>query len=287
MRSVGQVATVVGVFALLACLPLHASGSPCTISGPGYSPCVGLVTFSSYVVEGAFKPFQAVYGAGVQPNVTITFTSPYARSITVWTNDPDYTNNRANYYFYPGAGPITVLAQGDGQPGVFSVSGRNIKNGYFTKVILQSDPSDYVNWRVEYQSQSQFGTNSWCRITAPQMTCGGVTVAVSPWYQGSNFDPFQSVSGTGYQVPIDVTFATPQLTVAATAVDPDYAGNRMEAYAADDTLLGSVSFVGDNLPGVTTTDTQSITSIYGIKRIRLIPDPLDYVNFQGITVTPF
>lgn len=271
------------VFAFLAGLPLHAA---CTLFGPGFSPCAGNVTFSSYVVGTAFKGFQGTPGTGVQPNITINFSWPYPRWIIAWANDPDYTANRVHIYTYPAGAPITLQFQGDGQPDAFSVSAQGLRNGSYYRVILQSDPSDYVNWRVEYQSQSQFGTNSWCRITGPQTNCGGTTATVSPWYQEGTFDPFQSVSGTGYQEPIDVNFQVPQRTVSVTAVDPDFAGNQMEAYAADGTLLGSVSFTGDNIPGFTTTNTQSITSATGISRIRLIPDPLDYVTFQGITVTP-
>lgn len=96
----------------------------------------------------------------------------------------------------------------------------------------------------------------------------------------------QAIAGTGAQPPIQVNFGSALATVDVTAVDPDFGTNRMEAYAADGTLLGTTYFVGDNNPGVTTTSTRSITDARGIRRIVLISDPADYVAFQGLTAYP-
>lgn len=283
-RFAPSLAAVVLVFAVAA--TAGAAGSPCTIGGPGWSWCAGYVTFSSYALSVPFKPFQASAGSGSQADITVNF-SPYARQVFVWINDPDYSGNRARFWQI-GCCWFNAYFPGDGLPGYFTVDfaglGPGTKAG-FSQLRLESASNDYVNWRVEYRKE---GTESyWCRVTAQSSWCQGVTTTVSPFYQGSSFDPFQAVAGTGVQPPIDVTFGWAVNSVAVTAVDPDYFGTRMEAYSASDVLVGTVYFDGDNLPGYTTTSTKSITAAAGIKRIRLISASGDYVAFQGITATPF
>lgn len=116
---------------------------------------------------------------------------------------------------------------------------------------------------------------------------GGYSATVSPSDQGSGSGPFQVVdNGTGPQAPITVTFGVPLLTVAVTAIDPDFAGTRMEAYATDGTGLSAVYFDSDNRPGWTNASTKSITDSRGIGRIVLIPAENDYVAFQDLTAWP-
>lgn len=276
-----------GVFMLLAfSVPTlsHAQlqpGSPCLISGPGYSVCAGYVSFSSYFTNGPFKPFQANSGTGAQPNINVSFSKP-VYGYRVFINDPDYTNSVRQQDC-----PAPVLyfnLPGDNNPGVFSDYVMTWTSTNLCLLTLTSNSSDYVNWRVEYQAR-EYGP--WCKVTSQNTTCDGVTVSVSPWWQGSNFDPFQAVDNySGPQEPIEITFEQPLYSVEVMAVDPDYGGNRMEAYGADGSLLNTVYFDGDNNPGWTTTNKKSITDARGITRIRLVNAPSDYVAFQGLTVTP-
>jgi hypothetical protein len=287
-RSAAILTAILTLALTLGMAPNHASaaGWPCLITGPGYSNCAGYVSFSSYYLSDPFRPFQGTPGTGLQPDITVTFSYPYAHAIRVWTNDPDYQGNQASAFLYGCCWLGITTITGDGTPGVFSVGGGGgIKGGPFTAVKLHSDANDYVNWRVEYQ-QVNDPTGQWCRITAQSYSCGGITATTSPYYAGSGFDPFQQSPGTGAQAPIDITFGLPLLTVGATAVDPDYGGTRMDAYAADGTFLGTTYFNGDNRPGWTNTDTQSFSDSRGISRIVLTTATNDYVAFQGLTGTP-
>jgi hypothetical protein len=267
--------------------PARAQGSPCLIN-PGSTYCAGYVTFSSYYLSVPFKPFQSDFGTSVQRNITVNF-SPWAKAIRVWANDPDATAKLDVYIYgfgYVGAFSIT----GDGQPGVFSVNGLGLGPGDWeiTRIVLRPDPSDYVNWRVEFQKNSTSNPNSWCKITSSSYSCDGATATTSPFYQGTVFDAFQAVNnGTGEQAPIEITFGFPLYSVSATAVDPDYGGSRIEAYGSDGSLLGTTYFDGDNRPGFTTTSTKSVTDSRGIAKVILVPAAGDYVVFQGVTGTPF
>jgi hypothetical protein len=258
---------------------------PCLVTGPGPSSCAGYVTFSSYYLSTLFRPFQGAPGTGVQPDVQVIF-SGLVRNLRAWANDPDTAGNKAWAHLYGCCWLQLTSINGDGTPGVFSVGGGGgIANGPFDRVLLQTDPSDYVNWRVEYQTNvNQSGP--WCMVNAATVNCQGVTATVSPFAQGSGFDPFQATNnGTGPQAPIDVTFQYPLAEVAVTALDPDLGGNRMEAYAADGTLLATAYFDGDNRIGFSNVSTKSI-AFANIKRIRLIAADNDYTVFQGITAWP-
>jgi len=125
-------------------------------------------------------------------------------------------------------------------------------------------------------------------VTSQTTHCGGVTATVSQFYQGTGFDVFQgSNNGTGVQAPIEVTFGFPLYRVWVTAVDPDFGGTRMEAYADDGTLLDTVFFDGDNSPGFTSTSTKSLASSTGIRSVKLIAASNDYVTWQGLTAQSF
>jgi len=263
-----------------------AQGSPCLIGAPGYSYCAGNVTFSGYNPSVPFRPFQSDQGSGVQRNITVTF-NPWVKALRIWANDPDATA-KVDYYI-AGAGYVaTFNITGDGRPCVFSYGFLGLGPGdhFITRIVLRPDPSDYVNWNVEYQKGS-INTNNWCRITSASVNCDGATVTTSPFYQGSGFDPFQAGTGTGEQPPIDISFQIPLYSVQVTAVDPDYGGTRMEAFLADGTPLPAVYFDGDNRPGFQTRSTKSVTDSRGIARIVLTSATGDYVVFQGLTGTPF
>jgi hypothetical protein len=256
---------------------------PCLVAGPGPSPCAGNVTFSSYYLSTPYRPIQGAPGAAIQPDIQIVFNR-LVPNLRVWTNDPDFPANKAWAHLYGCCWYQFGTIAGDDTPGVFSVGGGfGIADGNFDRVLLQTDPSDYVNWRLEYQMNGLNGP--WCPVNAATVTCEGVTATVSPFAQGSVFDPFQGSPGTGAQVPIDVTFESPLAQVAVTALDPDLGGNRMEAYAADDTLLATAYFDGDNRIGFSNRSTKSIMAP-NIKRIRLIAADTDYTVFQGITAWP-
>jgi hypothetical protein len=284
-RTVAQVSGALLVFTLISASSAAALGSPCLIKGPGSSFCAGFVSFSSYYLSVPFRPFQAVSGSGSQPDIVVSF-SPYVAKVRVWANDPDFSGSRSRLHLATCCYFDTPY-QGDGVPGLFSVeSGGFLVNGPFDHVRLESANTDYLNWRVEY-AKGKFDT-SWCKVTSQTTQCGGVTATVSQFYQGSGFDTFQgSNNGTGVQAPIEVTFGFPLYKVWVTAVDPDYGGTRMEAYADDGTLLGTVFFDGDNSPGFTTTSTKSFASSTGIRSVKLIAASNDYVVWQGLSAQSF
>jgi hypothetical protein len=284
--------TIIGVSALLVvgqlaapAQPAHAALlPPCLVWHPGSDSCAGTVTFSSYYLSTPFRPFQSVAGTNVQPDLTIGFSFP-VRAVRVWVNDPDNSGNQVQFHFW-GGGWIPFSIPGDGVSGVFSVSGVGLggpgSNPVLNGVLLQSAANDYVNWRVEYLVSP---AGSWCKITSAVQSCQGITTTTSAFVQNTVFDAFQGTPGTGVQPPIDITFGATLGQVAVTAVDPDLAGNKMEVYAANGTLMGTIDFDGDNTPGYTTTSTKTIT-LSGISRIRLISAAGDYTVFQGITAWP-
>jgi hypothetical protein len=107
-------------------------------------------------------------------------------------------------------------------------------------------------------------------------------VGMTPYATGGTFGGFQSTPGSSFQTTITVTFAIAVNSVSVTILDPDFGGNAMEAYDSGGTLLGRVSFVGDEAPGTFSMDTRSISAT-GIARVLLIPDPSDYVAYSNVT----
>lgn len=280
-------AVVLTVAQLAVAAPASAAPAPppCLIPGPGSSLCAGNVTFSSYYPSTVYRPIQGAPGAAIQPTVQITFNHLVA-NIRAFTNDPDYSGNKAWGHRYGCCWLQLPIISGDGTPGVFTSTGPGaFVRGIFDAMRLETDPTDYVNWIVEYQTTDS-PSSPWCKVNAATVTCQGTTATVSPFAQGSVFDPFQgSNNGTGPQAPIDVTFEVPLAQVAVTAIEPDLGGNRMEAYADDGTLLGTAFFSGDNNVNWTTVNRQSI-AVANIKRVRLIAADNDYTVFQGITAWP-
>jgi hypothetical protein len=287
VRVPSRSALLVATLALAATAPLSAQYSPgasCTIAGPGYSSCAGYVTFSSYVLSEPFRPFQAQAGSGLQPTINVYFNPPVPE-IRVRVNDSDFDDNLL-YYFRQNIGRTgPFVYAGDNTPGVFTSQpysfGPTPTSTRFTRLELVSDGADYVNWHVQFRP---WAGGPLCNIAQHRTGCG-TTVTVTPFHLGSNFDPFQAVAGTGAQTPIEIEFDLPLYSVTVTAVDPDYGGSRIEAYGLDGALLATEYFDGDNLPGTLTTDPETITDARGIKRIKLIADPNDYVAFQALTAT--
>jgi hypothetical protein len=85
-------------------------------------------------------------------------------------------------------------------------------------------------------------------------------------------------------LPITVTFSPPVASVSVTALDPDFPGNRMDAFDTSGALIGSASFTGDGRPGVFTTSTVTLTGA-GIARVVLVPAPAEYVAYN-LSFTP-
>jgi hypothetical protein len=262
---------------------------PCFIGGPGYT-CAGTVSFSPYTLSTVFRPFQGASGTGQQPDITVSFHQ-LVHAVRAFVNDPDNSGTTTEVHLYQCCWISYQTITGDGDPSVFSVGGGgeiccNSNGNGFDAVRLHSATGDYVNFRVEYQTVAN-STGPWCKVNAASYTCpyDNTTATVSPFAQGSVFDPFQGVTGTGQQPPIDIYFEAPVATVAATALDPDLAGNRMEAFAANGTLLGTANFDFDNRAGWTNWSTKSL-SVANITHIRLTSATGDYTVFQGLTVWP-
>jgi hypothetical protein len=123
-----------------------------------------------------------------------------------------------------------------------------------------------------------------CSASSPGTYCG-VSVGISPFVTGGPFGGFQSKPGTGVSLPITLTFSPPVASVSITALDPDFPGNRMDAFGTAGTLIGSASFTGDGTPGVFTTSTVTVTGA-GIARVVLVPAPAEYVAYANLSFTP-
>jgi hypothetical protein len=119
-----------------------------------------------------------------------------------------------------------------------------------------------------------------CELRGPGEACG-IRVGISPYlWNGGPFGGFQSVAGTSYQRDIVITFSQPVMSVSITALDPDFAANRMLAYSGS-LLVDSVTFAGDNTPGVFTTSRKTVQGC-GITRVVLHPDPKDYIAYRDL-----
>ena len=112
-----------------------------------------------------------------------------------------------------------------------------------------------------------------------------VTASIVPFFEGGPFGGFQSKPGTGVQSTITITFSGPVSSVTITALDPDFAGNRAEARNASGAVVASQGFAFDNMPGEFTSSTVTLTAP-GIITVLLIPAPLEYVAYTGLSFTP-
>ena len=122
-----------------------------------------------------------------------------------------------------------------------------------------------------------------CPVPSPGTHCG-VSVGISPFVTGGVFGGFQSNPGTGVSAPITVTFSPAVASVSVTALDPDFFGNRMDAFDAGGVLLDSAPFIGDGTPGVFTTSTTTVTGA-AIARVVLVPAPAEFVAYDGLSFT--
>jgi hypothetical protein len=109
-----------------------------------------------------------------------------------------------------------------------------------------------------------------------------VSVGISPFVTGGVFGGFQSNPGTGVSAPITITFSPAVTSVSVTALDPDFPGNRIDAFDAGGGLVGSAPFVGDGRPGVFTTSTATVTGA-AIARVVLVPAPAEFVAYNGLS----
>jgi hypothetical protein len=100
---------------------------------------------------------------------------------------------------------------------------------------------------------------------------------IQPYFTGGTFGGFQSVPGSGYQQTIVITFNCPVNRVTVTIQDPDFPGNRLQAFHQG-ALVDEQAFVGDGMPGVLTQDTQTVGAPT-IDEVHLVPDPVDYVAY--------
>lgn len=123
-----------------------------------------------------------------------------------------------------------------------------------------------------------------CPVPSPGTHCG-VSVGISPFVTGGVFGGFQSNPGTGVSAPITITLSPPVASVSVTALDPDFPGNRMDAFDAGGGLVSSAPFVGDGTPGVFTTSTATVTGA-AIARVILVPAPAEFVAYNGLSFTP-
>lgn len=123
-----------------------------------------------------------------------------------------------------------------------------------------------------------------CVVTGPGTFCG-MTVDITPFVTGGVFGGFQSQSGTGYQQTITITFSQSINWASVRILDPDYPANYIRVYDAAGVLTGQVAFVADGTPNVLTDSTQGLGGGL-IRKIELVPDPLDYVAYEELTIVP-
>jgi len=122
-----------------------------------------------------------------------------------------------------------------------------------------------------------------CDVASGPGTYCTYSVAIKP-YVSRLGGGFQSVSGTGAQTTIVVRFSKPVESVTVTAVDPDAAGNRMDALNSAGKIIATVPFDVDGKPGVVSMSTKTV-SAKGIMTVHLVPGALDFVWYQKLSFT--
>jgi hypothetical protein len=116
--------------------------------------------------------------------------------------------------------------------------------------------------------------------------CG--PVVITPAHRAELWGEFQSVPGTSYQVTVSLTFPCPVRSVTVTIFDPDFVDNAIIANGEGGVLLDRALFIGDNTPGVPTSNTQSVqTDGEPIVEVLLQPDPLDFVSYGDVSYTAY
>jgi hypothetical protein len=122
-----------------------------------------------------------------------------------------------------------------------------------------------------------------CAVTGPGTFCG-IDVSITPFVTGGPFGGFQSVAGTGYQVPITITLSQPITWVSVKILDPDFP-DYIRVYDASGTMTGQVQFVSDGSPNVLTDSTMGLGGST-IKKLELVNDPQDYVAYDDLQIVP-
>ena len=125
-----------------------------------------------------------------------------------------------------------------------------------------------------------------CDIAGATGSCGGVSWTVAPHFPGNPFcgaTCFQSASGTGQSLPVNITFSQPVELVTATIIDPTWAGNTISAIGFDGSTIDQEAFAFSGMPGQNFPDTKSVSGV--IDRILLMPAENEYVAYR-VSYTP-
>ena len=156
-------------------------------------------------------------------------------------------------------------------------NGQRVLTGALLGLADNTGGSTAPHLHLEYASEGEFHIDpDLCR----QPEGDGqpeVTASIVPFVEGGPFGGFQSTPGTGVQSTITITFSGPVSSVTITALDPDFAGNRAEARNESGAVVASQRFAFDNTPVTLTAP--------GIITVLLIPAPLEYVAYTGLSFT--
>jgi hypothetical protein len=124
-----------------------------------------------------------------------------------------------------------------------------------------------------------------CAVTAASGTFCGVQVSLTPYATGGPFGSFQSQPGTGASQTITMTLSLPINWVSVEVIDPDFDGNAVRAYDANDTMVSEFVVAGDGTVNVLTQE-MSGTGGAGIVRVELVPAAADYVAYDELQIVP-
>lgn len=159
--------------------------------------------------------------------------------------------------------------------------GDSVLTGELIGLADNTGGSTAPHLHLEYASEGAFHIDpDLCR--QPEEDPPEVTASIVPFFTGGPFGGFQSKPGTGVQSTITITFSGPVSSVTITALDPDFAGNRAVARNASGAVVASRGFAFDNTPGEFTFSTVTLTAP-GIITVSLIPAPLEYVAYTGLS----
>jgi hypothetical protein len=124
-----------------------------------------------------------------------------------------------------------------------------------------------------------------CDVTAASGTFCGVQVEITPYATGGPFGGFQSQSGTGASQTITMTLSLPINWVSVQVIDPDFDGNAVRGYDANNTMVSEFDVSGDGTANVLTQEMGG-TGGAGIVRVELVPAPGDYVAYDALQIVP-
>jgi hypothetical protein len=127
-------------------------------------------------------------------------------------------------------------------------------------------------------------TSIWCFVSSSSGTCDGVQFTVTPFVQGSAFDPWQGAPGTGAQPPVEIAFGTPVRRASVAAVDPTFAGTLVDGLVGGGSAV-SAPVLGNGQPGVfSVSPIVEVMASQDLTGLRVTAAPSDYVSFMGLTV---